>query len=453
MQISVVGLGKVGLSLTSCLVAAGHNVVGADVDASLVDCLNRRLYPTSEPGVAERFSRPSPGTLTATTEVARAVRDTDATFVIVPTPSNVLGGFSLRYVLAACDDIGHALREKTGRHTIAIVSTLLPGSSDAIVIPRIEAASGKKQGSGFGYCYNPSFIALGEVVNGIERPDYLLIGEADALAGDTVLSIHQSIVTTSSPVSRMTPVEAEIAKIASNTHETMRVSFANMLLSICSEVPGANVDHITEALAHRMGRRFFKGAVPYGGPCWPRDNVAFSAFMDAIRTPSALPRAVDTVNAEHGRYVFRKILEQSNAGDTVGLLGLAYKPGTPIIDRAFAIDLATWLMNEDRSVVGWDPLAEDEVRALLGARIAYADSAAECLNRSDVAVVTLPMPQLMDTDWTAARNLTVIDCWRCLPADVVRVLGRYVPLGIGPSTDVASWLEKVAGDYFHRLTS
>jgi len=125
-------------------------------------------------------------------------------------------------------------------------------------------------GPGLGYCYNPSFIALGEVVKGIEQPDYLLIGEADKHAGDTILSIHESVVKTPLPVARMRPVEAEIAKVASNTHETMRVSFANMLFSVCSEVPGADVDRVTEALAHRMGRRFFKGAVPYGGPCWPR---------------------------------------------------------------------------------------------------------------------------------------------------------------------------------------
>jgi UDPglucose 6-dehydrogenase len=453
MKISVVGLGKVGLSLASCLVAAGHEVVGADLDASLVDCLNRRSFPTSEPGVVERFLRARARSLTATTNVPRAVQETDATFVVVPTPSNTLGGFSLRYVLAACDEIGQALRDKTSHHTVAIVSTLLPGSSDTVVMPRLEAASGRTRGSGFGYCYNPSFIALGEVVSGIERPDYLLIGEADTRAGDAVLAIHQSIVTTKSPVSRMTPVEAEITKIASNTHETMRVSFANMLLSICSEVPGANVDRITEALAHRMGRRFFKGAVPYGGPCWPRDNVAFAAFMDAIRAPSTLPRAVDTFNKEHGRYVLRKILEQSSAGDTVALLGLAYKPGTPVIDRAFAVDLATWLLREGRGVIGWDPLAEDEIRALLGCRIAYADSAAECFTQANVAVVTLPMPQLRDIDWTAARDMTVVDCWRCLPADVVRGLRRYVPLGVGPTTDVAGWLQKIAGDYFHLLTS
>src|SRR5438876_221453 len=125
--------------------------------------------------------------------------------------------------------------------------------------------------------------------------------------------------------------------IASNTHETMRVSFANMLFSICAEVPGANVHKVTGALVHRMGRRFFKGAVPYGAPCWPRDNQALSAFMDMIGAPSQLPRTVDTANADHGRYVLRKILALAPPGARVGIIGLAYKPGTQHIDCSYSI--------------------------------------------------------------------------------------------------------------------
>jgi len=453
MQISVIGLGKVGLTLASCLSAAGHRVIGADIDRDLVDALNRGDFNTPEPGVVERLTRRSSGSFTATIDVSEAVRTTDVTFVIVPTPSNTLGGFSLRYVLRAVDTIGAAIRPKTGAHTVAIVSTILPGSSDTLIVPKLEAASAKKVGDGLSYCYNPSFIALGDVVKGIETPDYLLIGEANSAAGDTILSVHESIVKAKSPIARMTPAEAEITKIASNTHETMRVSFANMLLSICSEVPGANVDRITEALAHRMGKRFFKGAVPYGGPCWPRDNQAFSAFIDLIRAPSTLPRAVDTFNEEHGRYVLRKILEVSNAGATVGVIGLAYKPGTPVIERSFAIALAAWLVREGRQVIGWDPMAMDEVRSAIGDRIAYAETADACIKQSDVLVIANPLPELAAVDWSLARHATVVDCWRCLPTEASAQAGRYVPLGRGPATDVACWLDKMAGDYFRLLTA
>jgi UDPglucose 6-dehydrogenase len=454
MRVSIVGLGKVGLSFASCLAAAGHSVVGADMDAELVASINRRELHTPEPGIAERLARAPSGAMTATTDVACAVLETAVTFVIVPTPSNALGGFSLRHVLAACDAIGGALRRKADHHTVAIVSTLLPGSSDRMIIPRLEAASGRSCGDGLGYCYNPSFIALGEVVEGIEQPDYLLIGEADARAGDVVLSIHQSMVTARSPVARMTPIEAEITKIASNAHETMRVSFANMLLSVCSEVPGADVDRVTGALAHRMGRRFFKGAVPYGGPCWPRDNQALALFIDAVRAMSRLPRAVDAFNTEHGRYVVGKILALSRPGQRVGVLGLAYKPGTPVIDSSFGVELARSLAREGRLVAGWDPLAPDEVvRAALGSEIDLRSTAEECMAQSSVAVITIPLSELASIDWRSAGHVTMVDCWRCLPVETAGCFRNYVPLGRGPRRDVAAWLDEIAGDGFAQLVS
>ena len=134
----------------------------------------------------------------------------------------------------------------------------------------------------------------------METPDYALIGEADGKSGDRLEALHKSMIRNDAPIVRMKLIEAEISKIACNTHETMRVSFANMLFSLCAEVPGADVDKITAALSHRMGQRFFKGAVPYGGPCWPRDNRALAVFMDAVGVPSLMPRIIDQINAEHG---------------------------------------------------------------------------------------------------------------------------------------------------------
>src|SRR5262249_25189008 len=180
--------------------------------------------------------------------------------------------------------------------------------------------------------------------------------EADQGSGDAIARIHRRLTINNSPIVRMSPLEAEITKIASNTHETMRVAFANLLVALCNELPNANIDHITNTLAHRVGRRFFKGAVPYGGPCWPRDNKALTAFMDVIGVPSTLPNAVSLANVQHGRYVLRQVLRYARRGSRVGLLGLAYKPGTSMIDHSFGIDLAGWLATEGRSVVGWDPL-------------------------------------------------------------------------------------------------
>jgi UDPglucose 6-dehydrogenase len=233
----------------------------------------------------------------------------------------------------------------------------------------------------------------------------------------------------------------------------MRVSFANMLFAVCSEVPGANVDRITEALAHRMGRRFFKGAVPYGGPCWPRDNVAFSVFMESINAPSRLPRAVDLFNEEHGRYVLRKILALTRAGETVGILGLAYKPGTPSIERSYAIDLVDALLKEGRRVTVWDPLALEEVRCAMGDSVGYAGSLEECLCQSKAVVIVNPLRELAAADWSRAGEAAVIDCWRCLSPEAAAQAGCYVPLGSCPQGDVADWVRDTVGSYFDLLTN
>lgn len=437
---SIFGLGKVGYSLAACLGVAGYSVVGCDPLADIVEAINARRHLTAEPGVAERIAKLDQSHFRATTSPEDAVLSSDVSVVIVPTPSNVLGGFSLRYVLRVCEEIGSALRRKKDKHIVSIASTILPGASEHAVIPALETASGRRLGGGLGYCYNPWFIALGDVVKGMEQPDYALVGEADKESGDRIEGLHRSMIRNGAPVVRMKLIEAEIAKIACNTHETMRVSFANMLFSLCAEVPGADVDKITGALAYRLGQRFFKGAVPYGGPCWPRDNRALAVFMDAVGVPSLMPRTIDQVNAEHGQYLLRKILSETQTGETVGLLGLSYKPGTPVIERSFGIDLALWLTAEGRNVIGWDPLAEGEARKTLGEGIAYATSAEDCLSRSDVVIVINPMKEFAAVDWSAAEKTRVLDPWRCLTAAAIGKIGTYVPLGQGNDSSVPGWL-------------
>lgn len=453
MKISVFGLGKVGLTLSSCLAAAGHDVIGVDISERLVDALNDGSLKTGEPGVQERLDRTAGKSLTATLSVEDAVRDSDLSFLIVPTPSNTLGGFSIQYVLNACHQIGEALRTKSGDHVVALVSTVLPGSSDHAIIPALEAASGRRIGSGLGYCYNPSFIALGEITRGIEQPDYLLIGESDPASGALVLEAHRAMVPAGTPIARMKPVEAEITKLASNTHETMRVSFANMLLSVCSEIPGANVDRITGALTHRMGKRFFKGAVPYGGPCWPRDNEALSVFMDMIGVPSRMPRNVDLFNEEHGRFILGKVLGLAPAGSTVGIVGMAYKPGTDVIERAYGVDLARWLVAERRSVVAWDPLALGASRTALTSGVSFAENAAGCLSASEVIVIVNPLPQLAEIDWSLAGDKIVIDCWRALSPEQAGRIGRYVGLGAGAIDDAPLWSNERIAKTLNLLTN
>jgi UDPglucose 6-dehydrogenase len=430
MAISVFGLGKVGLTLAACLKRAGNRVFGVDIREEQVAAIRDGRPPSIEPGVADRLHS-KPGELLATTDASEAVRETCLSFVIVPTPSNALGGFSLEHVLHVCEQIGSSLRHKQDPHVVAVVSTVMPGSSERHILPTLERASGRRAGEQLYYCYNPSFIALGEVAKGFEEPQYVLIGEFDSHSGNSVEAAHRSMIKQGTPILRMRPVEAEIAKLASNTHETMRVSFANMLLALCAEVPGANVDRITEALTHRMSYRSFRGAVPYGGPCWPRDNEALASLMDILGVSSHLPRAVDKVNKEHGKFVLRKVLELTQTDDMVGLLGMAYKPGTDVTEEAFAVNLAHDLVQQRRRVIAWDPLALAPVQSIFGDQISYAARPEEAIAASNVVVIVNPCHELHQVNWSAAADRVVLDCWRFLTPVEREALTSCVELGVG----------------------
>ncbi len=437
-SISVFGLGKVGLTLAACLADADFVVLGVDTNPQLLDSIMAGEFRTDEPGVTERLSRNLDRRLQVTHNPEFAVNETSVSFIVVPSPSNSLGGFSLEYIEATCQTIGNALAHKTSRHVVALVSTVLPNSSMTTLIPLLEKAAERPIGDQLGYCYNPAFIALGEVVQGFLQPDYVLVGETSEWAGDEIIAVHEKLMTKSAPIARMNPTEAEITKVASNTHETMRVSFANMLLALCTQVPGTDVDKVTGALAHRMGKRFFKGATPYGGPCWPRDNIALAAFLDLAGASSTMPKAVDRANKEHADFLLEKVLSLTKRNQNVSVVGLAYKPGTPVLDHSFPYQLAESLTREGRNVIVWDPLVDHDQTAELGAKFRHAMTLKDCLTSSEVIILANPIPELDTVDWSIVNNCTVVDCWRALPPERSKSVREYIALGRTPTPDPPS---------------
>ena len=436
MNLAVIGLGKVGLVLAVGLASAGHRVIGVDIDSDRVNAIHDRSIRVQEPGIAERLRALGTDDLDATVD-PDAVRECDAVFVIVPTPSTPGGGFELDFVVSAIDLVGPALGRSAGSPVVSLVSTVMPGASERVIIPALERASGRRVGDGLGYGYNPAFIALGDVLRGFVAPDLVLIGEADEHAGDVLSRIHASMVPVRTPIVRMHPVEAEIAKLASNAHETMRVSFVNMLLAACENTPGSNVDVITDALTFRHGQRLFRGAVPYGGPCWPRDNYALAAYLEDVGAPNGFPLAVHTANDEHAIYLRDRIrgLIPVDEGHVV-VAGLAYKPGTDVLDESFGLWLARGLAEDPAtSVVGWDPLAADTARSALPATVRVTGDLAEALDGASAVIFAQPLAELMRHDWgDVPDDLVVIDCWRIMKPVPEHLRDRYRPLGAEPMT-------------------
>ncbi len=434
--VSVVGLGKLGAPAAACYAHKGYRVIGVDNNAHTVRLVNEGRAPVTEPGL-EDLIRTNRERLIATQDYEQAVLGSEITFIVVPTPSEKHGGFSLRHVLEACEGIGRALKKKQAYHLVVLTSTVMPGSSDKEVRPLLEARSGKTCGVGFGLCYSPEFIALGTVIRDMLNPDFALIGESDARSGDMLAAFYRMACDNEPAFARMSAINAEITKLAVNTFVTTKITFANMLAKICERLPGSDVDVVTAGLGldSRIGRKYLKGAIGYGGPCFPRDNLALASLASQLGVSATLAEATDQSNREETHRLATLVKRKRPQGGTVGILGLAYKPNTDVVEESPGLLLASELIAEAIPVIAYDPLAMERARHALRGPILFAESMQECVQRADVLVITIP--------WEGFRNLqpshlarsntprVLIDCWRILDQKSCRSIVDYVPIGVG----------------------
>jgi UDPglucose 6-dehydrogenase len=369
-------------------------------------------------------------------DAAAAVAETDVTFIIVPTPSDESGRFRNSYILTAIETVGAGLRKKNGYHVVVVTSTVMPGSTGGEIRAALEVASGRSVGEQLGLCYNPEFIALGSVVRDMLSPDVILIGESDAKAGDVLERIYQQSCDNKPAVHRMNFVNAELTKISVNTFVTTKISYANMLADICDRIAGADVDVVTAAVGadSRIGAKYLRGAIGYGGPCFPRDNVAFASLARTIGARAELAEATDILNRHQVERVVGAILARATHAGPIGILGLSYKPDTAVVEQSQGVALAGRLIAEGREVIAYDPKALDNAQAALAGSMIAAPSAEECVRRASIVVVMTPWPEFRSiplSAFTRPQRLTVIDCWRLFAREEVGTVADVVYLGQG----------------------
>ena len=437
-KLSVIGLGKLGAGTAACFAAKGFQVIGVDLDPAIVDLINRHEAPVEEPGLGELMAKAGPR-LTATVDAEQAVHCSDVTFLLVPTPSEPDGSFSNAYMAAAVKTLAAALRNSDkAYHLFVVSSTVSPGTTDEILIPLIEQESGRKLNAGFGVCYKPEFIALGNLIKDIHNPDLVLIGESDSAAGEQLAEIFGQVCENQPYVARMSIVSAEITKISLNSYVTMKISFANTLSNICENIPSADIDDITQALGadRRISPSYLKGGSAFGGPCFPRDNRAFMAFAKGYGREAKLAEATDAVNEYQMDHLTELVLDNLLEGEDrkVSVLGQAYKANTPVIEESTAVKLIKRLLNKEVAVTVYDPLAMDNTKQLFGKQIDYAYSVRECVAQSRLWVVTTPLEEFkaLDDSFVSHNPTTIIDCWRLL--DPSRFSDGVNYLALGKST-------------------
>jgi UDPglucose 6-dehydrogenase len=430
VQICVVGLGKLGAPLAAVLAAKGHAVRGIDVSAAMVAAIAAARAPVAEPGLQDMLDAARPR-LTATSDWHAAVTGADASFVIVPTPSQADGSFTNKYVLDAVTRIGEVLRAQDGYHVVNIVSTVMPGSTEGPIRAALEAASGRKVGEALGLCYNPEFIALGSVIRDMLCPDMILLGQSDARAGDVIEGIYSTVTESAPPVQRMNLVNAETAKIALNAYVTMKISFANFVAELSEKQPGGNADAVLAALGKdtRIGAKYLKGALGYGGPCFPRDNAAISLLARRLDVRPDLALATDAVNRRQATRLGALVRQSLAPGGKVAILGMAYKPHTPVVEESQGVMLAGDLSQSGVAVTVHDPLALGNAKAVLGNNVGYAADMESAVEDAAVVVIATPDPAFRDLPriLESRIGIVVFDCWRLLPAEQGR---NVVSLGV-----------------------
>ena len=438
--ISVIGIGKLGLCVAACLAAKGYRVIGVDKNPVTIQAVNQGRSPIYEPGLAE-LMKGLPDRLSATDDYKYAIENSEITFMVVPTPSEKDGGFSTKYVEAASRDIATNLRHKQDFHLVVLTSTVLPGVTDNVVRPLLEEISGKKCGVDFGLCYNPEFIALGSVIRDFTNPDMVLIGESDQRSGELLSKIYKVVCDNQPPIVRGTNYNAEVAKIALNSYVTMKISFANTLAEICERIPGGDVDVVSRALGFdsRIGRKYLSGGTSYGGPCFPRDNRAFSSFIRKIGCRARLAETTDRVNREQTSRIVTLLKQKlgSVKGKKVSILGLTYKTNTDIIEESASIKIAKALGREGAIVSVYDPAGMENARKTLGKGIKYAGSAGQCLKGAEFAILAMPWDELKDLkpeDFIRTmKSPQLLDCWRVFDRSEFGKKLEYFAIGLSPA--------------------
>ncbi len=220
-------------------------------------------------------------------------------------------------------------------------------------------------------------------------------------------------------VRRMSIVDAEVTKIAVNTFVTTKISYANMLAEICERLPGADAAVVaaTVGLDSRIGRAYLRPATAYGGPCFPRDNAALAALARQVGTRADIAEATDAVNRRQVEGLGEKVAGRVRRGETVGILGLSYKPGTNVTDESFGVHLGAWLAKRGLDVIAYDPAGGPGATKQLGETVRVAQSAESVLEQSHVLVLTTPWPEFaaVGAELGAHDQIhDVFDCWRQL---------------------------------------
>jgi len=401
MRISIVGTGYVGLSTGVGFAKMGNNVVCMDIDKGKVDAVNAGRPPIYEPGMESLLKNAiDKGSLRATTDLDDAVMNSEITFISVPTPQRNDGSSDMGYIEKASDAIGHALKAKKAYHVVVVKSTVVPGTTEGVVLPALEKASGKKAGKDFGLCMNPEFLREGRALGDFLKPDRIVIGSLDARAGNAVEGLYSGF---DSPVLRTDLKTAEMIKYASNALLATKISFSNEIGNICK---GLGIDAYEVmggvGMDSRISPHFLQAGAGFGGSCFPKDVAAVAAKGRELGKETKILDSVLETNRAQRKCVVDLIEQKVGglSGKNVAVLGLAFKPNSDDIRESPSIDIISMLKGCGAEVSAYDPQAMENMKAI-HPDIEYCKTPGDCLRGADLCLIL--------TDWDEFKDLSEKD--------------------------------------------
>ncbi len=439
MKVSIVGTGYVGLVSGVCLAHLGHSVVCVDVDEDRVATVNAGVCPIHEDGLAELLAGVVGSRFRVTTDLAQAVSDTEVTILAVGTPFGE-DRIDLGQIRIAAQQVGLALKEVDRFHVVAVKSTVVPGTTQEVVGPVIEQASGSTIGAEVGLAMNPEFLREGVAVADFLEPDRIVIGAADERTLDVLTELYAVFPDT--PIVRVDPRTAEMVKYSANALLATLISFSNEIGNLCAEL---GVD-VTEVLGGvHLDRRlspvvdgsritpgiltFLAAGCGFGGSCFPKDVKALIAHGEAAGVDMRLLNSVIGVNEAQPTVLLERLRRHLEIdGRRVAVLGAAFKPGTDDVRESPTLTVVPQLVRDGADVIVHDPIATANCRDVLGDEgISYTDDLGHAISGADAIVLITAWPEYRAlAEHLDGRDPVVLDGRRLL--DPSR-LSRYDGIG------------------------
>jgi GDP-mannose 6-dehydrogenase len=368
--VTVFGLGYVGSVMSACVASFGHRVIGVDSNPSKVEALNAGRTPIVEPGMVENLAQArASGYLEATSDSAAAIARSDISFICVGTPCLPNGKLDLRSVEHVCKDIGKALRQHSGRHTVVVRSTVLPGTTESIVIPCLESSSGLRSGVDFYVCVNPEFLREGTDLRDFIDPPMTVLGAAEP---DHLEPLRRLYAGVSGPTFETSFRVAEMVKYACNSFHAVKVAFANEVGRLAAGM-GADADRVAEIFCAdtrlNISPAYLKPGFAFGGSCLPKDLRALTYRANELDLQVPLLDSVLPSNREHIECAVEAVL--ATGKKNIALLGLSFKAGTDDLRESPFVQLIKRLLGEGRHLQIWDDNVS--LGRLIGSNRRYID--------------------------------------------------------------------------------